>query len=58
MKEEGLSSLLGVAGAGEFDLMKLQREVLNKTTAQAFTYNNTGGSYCNSNPIKCLLNWG
>ena len=26
--------------------MKLNKENLNKTTAQAFTYNNAGGSNC------------
>ena len=30
--------------------MKLNKENLNKTTAQAFTYNNSGGSNC----LLCL----
>ena len=34
--------------------MKIQRENLNKTTAQAFAYMNSCGSSCMSDP-KCVL---
>ena len=34
--------------------MKIQRENLNKTTAQAFAYNNTCGSSCGGCVLLCL----